>query len=277
MPEPRKHHYVPRFYQRGFMADASKKIWVYQKDRKPQRCSTKKTGMEIDLYAFRNAKGEVDLGTVEKELGLLDDRAAKVIQKLERGKHPTARERARLCKFVSIMWRRTPKHKDYVNKIAVELLSNVLEPLDKMGSQLSTEARAEVERIRREYSAKPPDFLFPHNVLRESAFERFMYKMDWAFFKSLPGKEFLTCDDPTRVNGAGLKNKDAVILFPLSRKLFLHCKWNSGWGNTFHFLSNEKIDYLNLWIVKGAHKQVYSSENSEEIRLLVDEQIRTID
>jgi hypothetical protein len=72
MSEPRKHHYVPRFYQRGFMADASKKMWVYQKNRKPQRYSTKKTGMEIDLYAFRNAQGEVDLGSVEKELALLD-------------------------------------------------------------------------------------------------------------------------------------------------------------------------------------------------------------
>ena len=80
----------------------------------------------------------------------------------------------------------------------------------------------------------------------------------------------------SRVNGAGLKNKDAVILFPLSSKLFLQCKWNSGWGNTFHFLSNEKIDYLNLWIVKGAHKQVYASEDSEEICLMVDQNIGTM-
>lgn len=277
MSEPRKHHYVPQFYQRGFIADKSNRIWVYQKALSPRRYGVKKTGMRIDLYAFRDKDGQTDFGTVERQLARIDDQAAKIIQKLENEKALTDEDRMRLCRFVSVMWRRTPKHMDHVNKTAIELLPKALEPFDELRDQLSPEARAEVERIRREYSAKPPDFLFAHNVLRDSAFEQLMYQMDWAFFKASASKEFLTCDDPARINAAGLQNKDGLILFPLSRKLFLQCKWDSGWGKAFHGLSNDKIDYLNLWIVKGAHKQVYASERLEEIRLMVDQNIGMMD
>ena len=31
MSEPRKRHYVPQFYQRGFVSDLSNRIWVYAK------------------------------------------------------------------------------------------------------------------------------------------------------------------------------------------------------------------------------------------------------
>ena len=104
-----------------------------------------------------------------------------------------------------------------------------------------------------------------------------MSQMDWAYFKSPPGKEFLTCDDPARFSsGSGLTHKDATIVFPLSRKLLLQCKWNSGWGNAFHVLSDDQVDYFNVWIVKGADRQVYASERSEEIRLMVDQNIGTM-
>jgi hypothetical protein len=78
MSEPRKHQYVPRFYQRCFINDGSKKVWVYQKAISPRRYSTRKTGMKVDLYAFRNSRREVDFSSVEKQLALIDDRAAKI-------------------------------------------------------------------------------------------------------------------------------------------------------------------------------------------------------
>ena len=48
-------------------------------------------------------------------------------------------------------------------------------------------------------------------------------------------------------------------------------------GNGFHELSAEQVDYLNLWMIKGAEVQVYSAMRSEEIRRLVDENIATME
>ena len=55
---------------------------------------------------------------------------------------------------------------------------------------MTPEVRAEVERLRKKYSERPPDFVFAHNVLRDSVFEDVMYSMDWAFFKARDGKSF---------------------------------------------------------------------------------------
>ncbi|MGH9970413.1 MAG: DUF4238 domain-containing protein, partial [Pyrinomonadaceae bacterium] len=47
---PTKHHYIPQFYQRGFIRDKSNSVWVYEKGRRPRQLSIRKTGMKIAFY-----------------------------------------------------------------------------------------------------------------------------------------------------------------------------------------------------------------------------------
>jgi hypothetical protein len=233
--------------------------------------------MTIDFYSFSNSRGVVDVGTVERQLARLDDQAAKIIQRLVKGKKLLERERMHLARFVSVMWRRTPKHREKVNKVAKDMVPSILEEFVRQREPLSDAERAEVERLREYYNSQDLDFVFAHNVLRGSMFERLMNDMDWAFFRPPTDIEFLTCDDPVLFStGSGLGHKDATIIFPLSRRLLLQCKWNSGWGNEFHELTRDQMDYFNLWTVKGAHKQVYASFRSEQLRRLVNNNIATM-
>jgi hypothetical protein len=229
--------------------------------------------MQIDLYAFERA-GKFDFGTIEKELALLDDQAAKIIQKLESGWPITDKDRARLSRFVSVMWRRTPKHLDHVNKTAVDLVPGVFAPLEQFEDQMAPEVRAEVKRLKAKYSEQPPDFVFAHNVLRDSVFEEVMYSMDWAFFTARNGKEFLTSDDPVMFSkGSGLGSPEAIVAFPLSNRLFLQCMRKSTWGNKFQELEASQVDYFNLCTVQNASKQVLASRKSEDIGLIVKENL----
>jgi hypothetical protein len=269
MSEPHKHHFIPKFYQRGFVPGRGHKIWVYEKDGKPRQRSVRRVGMQIDLYAFERA-GKFDFGTVEKELALLDDQASKVIQKLESQRSITDKDRARLSRFVSVMWRRTPKHMNHVNKTAVDLVPGVFEPLEQLEDQMSPEVRAEVKRLKEKYAKQPPDFVFAHNVLRDSVFEEVMYSMDWAFFRPSEPKEFFTSDDPVMFSkGSGLGSPEAIVAFPLSSRLFLQCMRKSTWSNQFHELEASQVDYFNLCTVQNAHKQVLASQKSEDIRRVV--------
>src|SRR5262249_19604639 len=142
---------------------------------------------------------------------------------------------------------------------------------DRFGSSSEAETKynlwkTELQEIRDQYSREVPDFLFPTNTLRESMFERVMYFMDWVFFKSSPQTEFLTCDDPVLFSkGSGLKDQEAVIMFPLSRKLFFQAMWISEWRNTYQSLDETQLGQLNEYVVRNAHQQVYSSKNSKEI------------
>jgi hypothetical protein len=138
------------------------------------------------------------------------------------------------------------------------------------------EQKTEFQKLREKYMRQVPDFLFANNTLRASNFEKIMYLMDWAFFVATPPAEFITCDNPALFSkGRGLGDKDAVIMFPLSRSLFLQTMWMSGWGNTYQRLEDAQIKMLNSYVVQNAQKQVYSSKNSKEIIDLVNEQINT--
>jgi predicted RNase H-like nuclease (RuvC/YqgF family) len=220
---PAKHHFIPQFYQRGFTADKDNRIWVYEKDKEPRRYFVRGTGVKHALYGFTNNRNQFDTETIEKELAKIDNDGAKVIQKLERGNTLKDKERARLCRFVSVMLRRTPKHKEQVDKMAAEMMPSVFDGLDEEwirrmvnkrtsladeADRLFEQEKAEFERLREKYMREVPDFLFPGNTVRDSNFEQVMYGMDWAFFKASPGTEFPTCDDPAFFNkGTGLKDR----------------------------------------------------------------------
>ncbi|HYX72538.1 MAG TPA: DUF4238 domain-containing protein [Nitrososphaera sp.] len=289
---PAKHHYIPQFYQRGFTAEKDSRIWVYEKGKEPRRYFVRGTGVNHALYGFTNNRNEFDAETIEKELAKIDNDGAKVIQKLERGNTLKDKERLRLCRFVSVMWRRTPKHKEEVNRMAAEMMPNAFEGLDEEWIRRKVEERAsspaaaerlferekaEFERLHEKYMKEVPDFLFPSNTIRDSNFEQVMYGMDWVFFKAAPGTEFLTCDDPAFFNkGTGLKDKEAVIMFPLSRKLFFQAMHISDYRNGHHLLSAAGVDTLNTYVVQNAYKQVYASYRSETITTLVNEQIGSL-
>ena len=260
MSEPHVHHYVPQFYQRGFIADNTKKIWAYEKEIPPRHRSVRSTGMQIDLYAIQDSKGNTDFATVEKELSRLENSAARLIQRIKKREQMTQNDRRLLCRFVSVMWRRTPKHERKVKEIAKKLMPRVFEPVEQL--DLTPAARLELEQIRQHYSENPPSFLFPQHVLLRSEFEEVMYQMDWGFFEA-HNSEFLTSDDPVMFSkGSGLGSPDAVIAFPLSKSLFLQCMRKSSYGNAFYSLPAQHVQYFNECTIKNAHKSVYGSGKS---------------
>src|SRR5258706_10124787 len=127
---PAKHHYIPKFYQRDFIRDKSNSVWVYEKGRRPRQLSIRKTGMKIAFYGFTNRRGKIDIETVERGLSKIDDYGAKVIQKIERKNPIDDKERQRLSKFVSVMWRRTPKHMKQANEMLAEMMPGFFEAHD---------------------------------------------------------------------------------------------------------------------------------------------------
>lgn len=293
-----KHHYVPQFYQRGFVKETNRDgnkeglIWVYEKGKSPRKLPIKDTGMQIDLYALTDRNGSVDNITTEAELGKIDNKGAAAIQKLVKGAPITESERTDLCKFVSVMYRRTPKFKAYQTKMTAQMMPEFFELHNEawlrqeMQKRASSPAQAErwfeqrrgeLEELRKEYLRQPPDFLFSNNVLRDSVFEKVLFDMDWALFKSTPDTDFFTCDDPALFNkGSGLGDKqNAVIMFPLSRELFLQAMWITTYKGAYIQLSDSEVRKLNRDVVRNADFQVYASHKSGPLSLFIDKWIGT--
>ena len=271
-------HYIPRFYQRGFIADRTGLIWVYSKDNAPRLVSVRKTGMALNLYAFRTKNNQLDSTTVEQELAKLDSEGAIVIRRLQNGYPLTDDERWTLSRFVSVMWRRTTAHKEHAEKMTSGMMRKFFEDHDenwlyellthRLGSGKAVEGvfdkqKSELARMKEDYQREVPSFIFPNNTLRDSIFEKVLFAMDWAYFRATTDTEFVTCDDPVVFNkGTGLKNEDAVIIFPLSRFLLLQGMWKSSYRGAFVQLADLEVRTLNRYIVSNASKEVYSSKKS---------------
>lgn len=284
-----RHHFIPEFYQRGFITDGTGLIWVYQKGTKPKQQSVRKTGMELNFYAFTNKDLSLETQAVEKELAKLDSDGARVIRALEEGRELTGQEREVLSRFVSVMWRRTPQHKKQAETMAVGVMQKFFEERndewlykmlrERLGSdakaqRLFEEQSTELAKIRQAYLEKTPDFLFPSNTLRKSMFESVLLAMDWGYLRATTDTEFLTCDDPVVFNkGTGLKDTNAVIIFPLSRTLLLQAMWISEYSHGFYQLTDSQIRTFNRYIVQNASKEVYASKSSKVLQSFVGKRL----
>lgn len=281
-----RHHFVPEFYQRGFIEDGSGLIWVCEKGRAPRQRSVKKgAGFEYNLYAFTHADGSVDVGSVEKKLADLDRDAAAVIRKIDGGTPITPEERKTLCEFIGVMYRRTPEHRRAVGDMAVETVPEAFERIEaeiftpnfRIVDSLTTEQRHRLEQryaeflnVRANYSARPPDFLFPKLVVRDSVFQVRLENMDWAFFKSTKDTPFVTCDDPVIFNFSLSHSQGGVLFFPLSRHILLQAMGISTYGGAYQQLPDRKVHILNRHLVRNAKKQVYSGRRRPELAKFVN-------
>lgn len=282
-------HYIPQFYQRGFISDGSGLIWVYSRHGAPKLVSVRKTGMALNLYAFRTKNNQLDATTIEQELAKLDSDGASVIYRLQKGQLLTDDERWTLSRFVSVMWRRTTAHKERSEVMASEMMGKFFEDhneqwlyellIQRLGAGPATEEvfekeKCELARIKEDYHREVPSFIFPNNTLRDSMFEKVLFSMDWAYFKATTDTEFLTCDDPVVFNkGTGLKDENAVIIFPLSRLLLLQGMWKSTYRNAFVQLRDSDIRTLNRYVVSNASKEVYASKRSNVMAKFVAKRI----
>jgi hypothetical protein len=285
-----RQHSIPQFYQRGFIPDQTGLIWVYEKDAEPRQKSVRNTGMEIDFYGFTKSE-QFDTESVENDLKEIDNTGARLIQKLEKGKSLNDQERYKLSQFVSVMWRRTKKHKLEAEQSAAAMMPNFFEQhdeewlvnrLEKQGVQPGDgmlpfeQQRIRLAKVRSDYLENVPDFLFARNVVRNSMFEEVLYAMDWVYFQSTEDTDFLTCDNPVAFNkGTGLKDRNAVIIFPLSRKLLLQAMWISNYRGSFVRLSDAKIRTMNKYVTQNAHQQAYASKRSKVLRDFVSKWIGT--
>jgi hypothetical protein len=287
-----RQHSIPQFYQRRFISDGTGLIWVYEQGREPRQESVRNTGMAINFYAF--TKNETfDKESVENALQKVDNMGARIIQKIDCGERLSDQDRYNLSEFISVMWRRTIKHRSEAEERAASMMPDFFKQHDENwlvaelqkrgvmageGSVPFEDQRAKLARIKSEYLTNVPDFLFARNVVRTSIFERVLYSMDWAFFKCTNDQPFITSDNPVVFNkGTGLKDNNAVIFFPLSRNLCLQAMWISEYRYSYVQLDNATVRTINRHVVRNAAEQVYASYKSRVLADFVSKWINTFE
>lgn len=230
--------------------------------------------------------------TVEKEVSdaAVESAAALVLQKIREHDPITPDDKKSLSRFISVFWRRVPKHKLTVDETCQEMLPAVVnkyrQEISAIVPETETQAAraahllAELDSVEEQYTAEIPDYFFINNLKRASVFEEALFNMDWAFFevkKDDPyNNPFITSDSPVVWSkGCGIGDKEkGIVLFPISKDLLLQAMWVTSFRNAYVPISDVEVRRFNGYIVEEAHTEVYASKKSSGLMALVNSRMK---
>lgn len=293
MSDPRKHHYIPRFYLANFSLLEGKKhrLWVYEKGRKPRKSTPVLEGCRKDFYSFlENGQRSTE---VEAWLSNLEAAVAPLIAVLVQSKRgPTPSERVSLAVFMGTLYTRTPLGRQLDECIVAPALTKRLKSVAnnpaafyKLYAEFNAEAssRELAEQARQEVLSGKSDALEASEPFRLASmiqvgiqYGEVLSGMDWQFVHSPENQHFITSDNPMicevgdPVNprathfrcGPNLPN--AVAWFPLTSRvcLLMHRGLVAGVGTA----PAATVRGINKRIMMCADKRIYASEPSGALR-----------
>lgn len=309
MSAPRRQHYVPRFYLRGFFdpleeAKNQNILWLYERDRFPTRKSAKDVGYALHLYdvgseslAPADAKSP---GYFEKQLHVFEDLAVPILRKLGAGDLGITKEqRSEFAGFMALSMCRTPLFMQTIDQVAVNYQMASLqywydnpETLEKLMAGIEDDSKGEVtvESMRTfigmllESKRRPEqrDRAWTIKLVLESMINYMdvFAAMRWRILAPPPGQLFITCDNPVLFIDPEFKaaqprkavtwSRACALMFPLSRSFLLRGAFEDGLDETGEATPAEWLRFTRTTVAR-ALREVYAPVRDDALRRLVDE------
>jgi hypothetical protein len=286
--DPKKHHYVPEFYLKGFCRNG--KLWVYDRERATyDQLPPEALGIKKNFYSFTDENGQRDV-SAEKELSRVENAAAPVIRKLEAKQRITIKERCDLALFVSLMRYRVPdfrqEHEEWhdtvlkaIHKERFPSVEAVKAELVRQGHESDEEfARYIFEMIRDEtYDVKTNK---PYSIaqmldLGLNTAEQ-LANMRWLIIRAPKKTAFITSDDPflltpprgydpeTSPYGVGVITPGAYKNVPLTQEIYL-CIQDEGLDIAYWQADREVVRTINQDTAKS-HRRFLFGRDKELLR-----------
>jgi hypothetical protein len=299
MSEPVRHHYVPRFYLRGFTnpeSDGLLHVWAKRQDG--YRVATiKDAGVERHFYTVKTKLRERDPSLIENALAKIDDRAAVLLRKLLRCEPLTGDERAFFGYFVGNMFLRGPAFRRMTKYQVQNALLAVFKVMAtnrqafettwdwyerQEGEKLTPGERDELYEVicggDIEIIPGPEESLRLLPLAHEIG--QCVSRMEWQILVAPDPGFFLTSDNPVvhvdpkaagdNALDVGFGTAGVEATFPLSRKLLLRARYGENSLEYIRIASGEVHD-LNKRTIQFASRFVYATFKSHRVERWVRE------
>jgi hypothetical protein len=280
MAQPRKHHYLPQFYLRGFSVNGRS---VYQMEKEGSRaflCSIGDAAAVRDYHLIDDAEVP-DVHQVEKALGEMESRIAPALSEIHAMGLRSANSRALLIQFISLMRWRVPAAKGYFSGHLASMVKESGKLLERQGKlpppPKGYEEILKMENIQVEISnAEPLRRMF--RLATDPAMLNLLNAMRLSLLRAPFGAAFLTSDQPValyfpdpelpRGQGIGIADPRVEISFPLSSRLLARLDWSRERAEDRE-VGSEVVDEFNRRTVVMASRLVFSAQESESAREMV--------
>jgi hypothetical protein len=240
--DPRKHHYVPVFYQSNFTKDGL--LWVYDRKRGTyKQLHPRVICFEKDLYAVKPENRPPDMQVESKILRLVDSLGSRGIRDFLVGRPNNEAEYA-VAFFMAFQWCRVPTMSRDIRTTYAQLIEElsritfanverakaVMEQHERdTGEALQLTPESMVEYVRgKQFEIVATETAFLTNMMDQAmSLTRVLLRVDWEVLVACEETGFIICDCPVVVvppkgsDHVGFLVPGSAKYFPLSRHLCL--------------------------------------------------------
>jgi Protein of unknown function (DUF4238) len=273
--EPRKHHYVPVFYQKHF-ADADELLWVYDRQRRTfKKLHPLVICFEKDLYALKPEGEPKDTKVETKVLALVDALGAMGIRDFHAGKANREAEE-QVAFFMAFQYNRVPttsrdiratyaKVIEELGRISFANVERAKSTLEKYaretGETVTVTPESMVEAVQGKHiEIVATEVTFLRNMMVQSvSLSRLLGKLDWEILVASDETGFILCDCPVVIvppkgsNQVGFAIPSSAKYFPLTRSLCLRLG-EPGRSRKFRKIDKEAVRIVNQNIAANSER-----------------------
>lgn len=276
MTEPRKHHFLPKFYLRRFSDDDKTLIQI-------EKVTGKYYGVSInDAAAIRDYhhidhEEITDPNALEKELSRVESIFAGALEKLLVEGFINNENKFNLAELVAMLRVRVPAFKRYIDKSLQELVKTTGKIMDRKGAlppkPKGYEDILNFDNIDVTISnwkclelmfmlAADPDLI---NILAAMRPTVYRAPKDKAFITGdQPVAVYNSAATPESVYGFGLIDKRTEVTIPLSTKVIVRLDWSKGKFKE-RFATLDEVKEYNRRTIIMAEKLLFSSSVDKNI------------
>jgi len=274
MSQPRKHHYLPQFYLRGFSANGRSVYQIEKDGLKSYPCSIADAGAIRDYHQLDYLEAK-DPNLLEKKLADLEGELSVVLGQVLKAGITSPEIHMPLIGLVSLLRFRVPTFKTFIENFLrsqVRTAGKILESAGELPPPpKGLEDILRIENLDISISNwKCLEFMF--QMAYEPDLLNLLCSMTPSLFHAPKESFFLTCDHPfviyhpkatpTDLYGVGPAHKDVEISVPLSSRVLLQLSWNTESENQ-RVASSIEVEEFNRRTVVMADSFVFAPECSK--------------
>ena len=276
MSEPKRHHYLPKFYLDFFCSDGL--LWVYDQKRKEYRQQTSKnTAVQNQYYSAFGPDGKKHI-KVEQFLSVIESLAKPVMVKINDKRDISFQDKEALAIFISFLKVRVPNFEKAINEMTEKIIKKQNEFMFSSEENTAIVLKNIEEKTGKNLDVSPKDFMefvlsgqYDMEFSREHSLEtmlslgedliKFFLSMDWIFLYAQDKTSFITSDNPFVLvppdnyspkgfYGVGLITPGARKVIPLTQRT---CLVMGDYGQRVirRIITSEDVRKVNLNIAVG--------------------------
>ncbi|MEW5913308.1 MAG: DUF4238 domain-containing protein [Thermodesulfobacteriota bacterium] len=280
MPQPRKHHYLPQFYLRGFSPDGNSVHQIEKPSLRSYVCSIRDAAAIRDYHELDYAHSE-DSNGLEKELAKIESNLAVTLRHVVDYGIDSTNIFSELIQLVSLMRVRIPAYKKFIEDSLRQQVRSTGMILERSGALPPVPKGYEDELRMDKLVISISNWIclyFMFRLAGDPAILGMLASMKPSVLHAPDGESFLTCDQPVAVYnpdaspsdpfGTGPADSHSEISLPLSSRALLHLTWDKR-GPRERILSSSEVEEFNRRTIVMADSLIFASESNEATNALV--------